>query len=155
QLPLRRDPLLALEPVQGGVERPGVDLQDVARARLDGLGDAVAVLRPPAEGFEDQEIERALEQLDAVLVARGLRHGCRQTTPMGGDCLQPRAALVRACRPTPLWTARGSASCATIGRMNTFRLQDVRGSLLQTPRIVEGLIASAPGDVLTWREGDD
>ncbi|HEX4567631.1 MAG TPA: DinB family protein [Vicinamibacterales bacterium] len=37
--------------------------------------------------------------------------------------------------------------------MNTFSLTSVRASLLQAPRIVEGLIASAPKDVLTWREG--
>lgn len=30
----------------------------------------------------------------------------------------------------------------------------VRASLAQAPRIVEGLIASAPNDVLTWRERD-
>jgi hypothetical protein len=33
-------------------------------------------------------------------------------------------------------------------------IQDVRDSLAQTPRIVEGLIAAAPGEALTWREAD-
>jgi hypothetical protein len=31
------------------------------------------VLRPPLEGLEDEEVERALEQLDPVLVAGALR----------------------------------------------------------------------------------
>jgi uncharacterized damage-inducible protein DinB len=38
--------------------------------------------------------------------------------------------------------------------MNTFSLASARASLLQAPRIVEGLIASAPKDALTWREGE-
>ena len=36
----------------------------------------------------------------------------------------------------------------------TFSLDSARTSLLQAPRIVEGLIASAPKDALTWREHD-
>ena len=71
-LPRRRDPLAPLEPVQRRVQRAGVDLQHVARVRADGLGDAVAVLRAPLEGLEDEQVERALEQLDAVLVAGAL-----------------------------------------------------------------------------------
>jgi uncharacterized damage-inducible protein DinB len=37
--------------------------------------------------------------------------------------------------------------------MKTFSLTSARASLLQAPRIVEGLIASAPQEALTWREG--
>ena len=33
-------------------------------------------------------------------------------------------------------------------------LQSIREALLQGPRIVEGLIAAAPKDALTWREAD-
>jgi hypothetical protein len=36
----------------------------------------------------------------------------------------------------------------------TNRISEVRQSLAQTPRIVEGLIAAAPPDALTWREAD-
>ena len=39
--------------------------------------------------------------------------------------------------------------------MTSFSLTAARGSLLQAPRIVEGLIASAPTGALTWREADD
>lgn len=38
--------------------------------------------------------------------------------------------------------------------MDTFSLASARESLLQAPRIVEGLIASAPRDALAWREAD-
>ena len=38
--------------------------------------------------------------------------------------------------------------------MKTFSLADVRASLLQAPRTVEALMASAPSEALTWREGD-
>src|SRR5262249_5042490 len=33
-------------------------------------------------------------------------------------------------------------------------IQDVRDSLAQAPRIIEGLIAAAPGEALLWRESD-
>src|SRR5262249_41691800 len=38
--------------------------------------------------------------------------------------------------------------------MATFSLTSTRASLLQAPRIVAGLIASAPREALTWREAD-
>lgn len=44
--------------------------------------------------------------------------------------------------------------CGTIACMTNFSLSAVRASLLQAPRIVEGVIASAPKDALTWREAD-
>jgi len=34
------------------------------------------------------------------------------------------------------------------------QLQAVRESLVQAPRIIEGLIAAAPAEALTWREAD-
>lgn len=36
--------------------------------------------------------------------------------------------------------------------MTRLPLADVRGSLSQAPRVIEGLIAAAPGDALEWRE---
>src|SRR5689334_25080948 len=38
--------------------------------------------------------------------------------------------------------------------MDVHVLRDVRTSLAQAPRIVEGLVAAAPKDALTWREAD-
>ena len=54
QLPRRRDPTLLLEAMQRRIERSRVDLQHVARAGLDRLRDAVAVLRAPLERLQDE-----------------------------------------------------------------------------------------------------
>src|SRR6185503_7326363 len=45
----------------------------------DRLADAVAVLRPPLQGPEDEHVERALEQLEA-LVGGLFGHSRRQST---------------------------------------------------------------------------
>ena len=63
--------------MQRRIQRPGVDLQRIARARADHLREAVAVSRPPAQGLEDDEIERALEELDPTEAAFFLGHGWR------------------------------------------------------------------------------
>jgi hypothetical protein len=48
-----------------------------------------------------------------------------------------------------------AASCVTMsGVTMTVPLHTVRRALAQTPRIVEGLIAAAPPDALTWREAE-
>jgi hypothetical protein len=60
------DPTLALEPVQGRVERAVIDDQDLLRACAEGDADAVAVLRSPLQRAEDEQIERALEQIRFV-----------------------------------------------------------------------------------------
>jgi hypothetical protein len=39
--------------------------------------------------------------------------------------------------------------------MNAGILNDVRETLAQTPRLVEGLVAAAPRDALKWREAED
>src|ERR1700759_1177236 len=70
-LPLRGDEAVALQAVQGGVERAVVDDERVAGRLPDGRRDAVAVRRPEQQRFENQHVERALQQLDAI----GRRHG--------------------------------------------------------------------------------
>jgi len=92
KLPVGGDHFLTLETVQGGIEGAGVDLEDVVGVGFDGLADAVAVAGAPAEGLQDQEVESALEQLDAILIAIGhaprplgvesLHPACRTSTPM-------------------------------------------------------------------------
>ena len=47
------------------VERSGVYLQRVTRVGANHLRDAEAVLGAPPERLENDEVERALEQLDA------------------------------------------------------------------------------------------
>src|SRR2546430_1478358 len=54
-------PFLFREAVEGGIERPRFHLQHVVGIGADHLRDAVAVARPPAQGLENDEVERALE----------------------------------------------------------------------------------------------
>src|SRR5690242_2311701 len=68
RFPLRDDPALAFEPVQGGIERPLADRQLVIRERLYALDDRPAVERSASERLENEEIERALEEIG------GFRH---------------------------------------------------------------------------------
>ena len=68
--PLRGDPALGFEPLQRGVERAVVHQQLVARRLLDRARDALAVLGPENEGAEDEDVERALQQGEAVGISR-------------------------------------------------------------------------------------
>src|SRR5207244_10807198 len=62
--PLRGDRTLAHEALQRRIQRSRLHLEHVARAGADQLHDAVAVARPPAQRLEDDEIKRALEDLN-------------------------------------------------------------------------------------------
>jgi hypothetical protein len=55
-----------LEPVQRGIERPLLDAQQVAGHLLDSLGDRPAVHRLEGTRAQDQEIERALQDVSVV-----------------------------------------------------------------------------------------
>ena len=55
----------ALEPVEGRVERPLWHLDDVGRDLSDPFRDGPSVLRLEGEGAEDQQVQRALWQIDA------------------------------------------------------------------------------------------
>src|SRR6187549_2297455 len=57
------------QPVKRRIEGSLLDQQNVLRSALDRLGDRVAVRRPPAERAKDQQIQRALQQLDALAVS--------------------------------------------------------------------------------------
>lgn len=50
--------------MEGGIERPLLNAEHVARYLLNALGYAPAVLRPEGEGAEDQQIQSALRQVD-------------------------------------------------------------------------------------------
>src|ERR1043166_1958568 len=63
--PLGGDPAPALQPMQGGIERAGVHLERVTRRRPDQLGQAASVPWPEAQGLEDDQVEGALQQLEA------------------------------------------------------------------------------------------
>src|SRR5262245_4898914 len=61
--PLFGEEPFALEAVERGIERAFLD-DDVVRRRLaNPAADGVAVARPPADRLEDQDVERAREQI--------------------------------------------------------------------------------------------
>src|SRR5438105_908010 len=63
--PRRSDPSLLLDAMEGGVEGTLIDLKHVLRELLDTLGDRPAVARAGDEGAENEEVERALEQVES------------------------------------------------------------------------------------------
>src|SRR5262245_5318348 len=65
---LERNPAALDEPVQRGVQRPLLHPQQMIGAGLDGLGQRMAVRRSELKRPEDQQVERALQQLDALAI---------------------------------------------------------------------------------------
>src|SRR5262245_47050725 len=53
----------ALEPLERGEQRAWIDFEDAARDLLDAPSDAETVHRLEAEGFEDQHVQRALNDV--------------------------------------------------------------------------------------------
>jgi hypothetical protein len=64
-LPGRGDPALRLKPIQRGIQRAGLDLQQLFRRALNVLGDRVAVTRASQKGPQNEEIEGASQEIDA------------------------------------------------------------------------------------------
>src|SRR5262249_25267715 len=62
-VPLGLDPAAALEAMQRRVQRALLHLERVVGNLLDAFGNRPAVLRLERDGFQDQEIERALRQI--------------------------------------------------------------------------------------------
>jgi len=60
---LAPDPALLFEAMEGGVEGALLDLEDVLGDLLDALGDGPAVLGLESEGFEDEKVESALDEV--------------------------------------------------------------------------------------------
>ena len=61
--PFGLDPPFALEPVEGGIEGALLDLEDFLGDLLDALGDGPAVLGLECDGFQDEEVEGALDEV--------------------------------------------------------------------------------------------
>ncbi len=61
--PLGIDAALGFEAMEGGVEGAGFDLEDVLGGLLDVGGDGVTVGGSEAEGTQDEEVERTLEEV--------------------------------------------------------------------------------------------
>src|SRR6266446_788596 len=58
------DPAATFEAMQRGIEGALLNLQNVLGGLLDALGDGPAVLRLESKGFEDEEIEGALGEIE-------------------------------------------------------------------------------------------
>src|SRR5579864_1201257 len=63
RLPLRSNPASMFELVQGGIEGTIADAQDVAGNLFQALADRPAVHRPQGEDFQEQHVERPLNQV--------------------------------------------------------------------------------------------
>src|SRR5688572_21716939 len=74
--PLRLQPSVLHEAVQGGIERAGFNLEEIVGLPANGLANAMAVLGPPLEGAQNEHVESALEQFQASIV--GSSHSPRQ-----------------------------------------------------------------------------
>ena len=72
--PFRVEPALSLQPLQRDEERAGIHLEHPARDLLDAPSDPEAVHRLKAECLEDEQVERALNDVGA-LGGGGLAHG--------------------------------------------------------------------------------
>jgi len=61
--------------VQGRVERSLFHLEHVIRVPFDGLGDGLSMGGSEAQRTKDQQVERALHELDAVIPRIALLSG--------------------------------------------------------------------------------
>ena len=86
--PLRDNPALVLEPMERWIECAGAHLEHIARDLLDAKRDAPAMHRLERECLQDQQIERALQQLRRVCPCR---MALREVT--GSGALVARAPL--------------------------------------------------------------
>src|SRR5262245_6281555 len=73
--------------MQRWIERTRLDAEAVRRFCANGLANAVAVLRTPLKGLQDEHVERSLEKLDAVRVWFFLWHVGQRITSKAVDCL--------------------------------------------------------------------
>ena len=91
-----------LHAVERGVERALLDLESLVGGLADPRRDGVAVARTPGEGLEDEEVERALEEVEIdgrPRVSPEMLMGMRQKSPAPNcnagspECF--RASLIR------------------------------------------------------------
>ena len=53
--------------MESGIERTLLDLENIVGGEFDGFGDGVAMGGAEEEGAEDEEVESALKEFDALL----------------------------------------------------------------------------------------
>src|SRR5207249_3881075 len=66
EVPLGADEAALFHPVEGVVQRAVVDVEAAAGTLLEPGGDFGAVHRAPRQGFEDEDVERPLQERRAV-----------------------------------------------------------------------------------------
>src|SRR5689334_5822587 len=62
--PLGFDQALLFEPIEGGIQRPFLHFQHVIGELMKAGGDAVAVIGSRAQALEDEQVERALQEVE-------------------------------------------------------------------------------------------
>src|SRR5690606_35969118 len=130
--PPGRDPPPVLEAVKRRVEGALVDPQHVARELLDALGDAPPVHRLQRQGPQDQEVQRALEQVGPRLRHTGFAPP-RAPPPSSeeGACVSPNEARPGGL-PLALRQEDGPRSCrmsrGTVGGRGGTAVSRSRGS---------------------------
>src|SRR5262249_14055767 len=65
-LPLAGNPSSLEQALQRGIERTVVDQKLIVRLLLQKLADAVGVIRPQLQAAQDQDLERALQEFQAL-----------------------------------------------------------------------------------------
>src|SRR5581483_9508606 len=113
RVPRRADEALALEAVERGIERPLPHLEEMLRAVLEPLGDAPAMHGAELQRFQDEHVERALEQL----VARFGSHSGSFRRSKGVYDLFFRSSRGTVTRERPRYSYRN----ASIGSSNAAR----------------------------------
>jgi len=63
---VRLDPAAAFQPVEGGIQRPLLDCEDILRNLLDTFGNRPAMLRAQGNRFENEQVEGALRKFDSL-----------------------------------------------------------------------------------------
>ena len=65
--PFRADPAVEQQPLQRRIQRALADLQHIGGQQADAVGDAVAVLRAARQRPQDQQVERARQQIRRLI----------------------------------------------------------------------------------------
>ena len=145
------------ESMEGGVERAFFDLEQLLGGLVDPLGDRVAVKRAAGEGFEDEHLQGALDEVAGV-VGFFPNH-------LRGDCLPDVGMLSRGFSPVEgFWSAGHTGYMRLLrfccsGKVPVRRLSlikdllwKVRGGLVVGLCAVVGgpLMAQAPLDAFRW-----
>src|SRR5205823_14992556 len=83
--PLGADPLLVFKALESKIERTMINEKDLFRLTLYGTRYALPVTRAEHEGFENEQVERALPEGDAIVGIVLGRHPTQAWHSLGSD----------------------------------------------------------------------